>query len=153
MKPKAVTHQFVERFPNNLEKETLYISIDFATAAHLCCCGCGQKVVTPFSPTDWRMTFDGEAISLEPSIGNWNFACRSHYFLRRNKVVWAGDMSSESIEVGRARDRMVKAKQYGDELIVTTKAAQQKLQEIPLQVDEQPTTSKPIWAKFMSWFS
>ena len=37
-----------------------------------CCCGCGEEVVTPFSPAQWQMSFDGEAVSLHPSIGNWN---------------------------------------------------------------------------------
>jgi hypothetical protein len=43
--------------------------------------------VTPFTPTDWRMTFDGESVSLDPSVGNWNQKCRSHYVIRRNRVL------------------------------------------------------------------
>ena len=39
------------------------------------------------SPNDWSMTLDGE-ISLCPSIGNRSFECQSHYYIRRNKVVW-----------------------------------------------------------------
>ena len=30
----------------------------------------GQEVVTPFMPTEWRMTSDGETLSLWPSIRN-----------------------------------------------------------------------------------
>jgi hypothetical protein len=30
--------------------------VAFRTAAHCCCCGCGEEVVTPFTPTDWSMT-------------------------------------------------------------------------------------------------
>ena len=29
--------------------------------------------------------------TLDPSIGNWSFACRSHYFMRKGRVVWAGN--------------------------------------------------------------
>ena len=32
-----------------------------------------QEVVTPFTPTEWRMTFDGETLSRWPSIGNRNY--------------------------------------------------------------------------------
>ncbi len=66
----ALTHEFVEYIPEHLKDGTVYVSIPFATAAHKCCCGCGKEVVTPLTPTDWQLTFDGETISLEPSIGN-----------------------------------------------------------------------------------
>jgi hypothetical protein len=46
-----------------------------------CCCGCGHEVVTPFSPTDWKLTFDCVSVSLYPSIGNWSPPCRAHYFI------------------------------------------------------------------------
>lgn len=101
--------QFVERFPERLEPGELYLAMEFATAAHLCACGCGNKVLTPFSPTDWQMFFDGETVSLKPSIGNWSFHCRSHYWVRSGRVVWAGDMSQEAINAGRKRDIQMKA--------------------------------------------
>lgn len=154
MKPKALNHKFVEHFPETLQEATLYISVDFATAAHLCCCGCGQEVVTPFSPTDWKMIFDGKTVSLEPSIGNWSFSCRSHYFLRRNKVIWAGDMSFDKIEAGRTRDRMAKAKQYGEEISLSNKLTHQNPQEPTLQANlYQPPPSKSIWEKIKAWFN
>lgn len=58
------------------------------------------------------MTFDGETVSLSPSIGNWNFACRSHYFIRRGRVVEATSWTDEQIEGGRLQDRDVKASYY-----------------------------------------
>ncbi|MER8758086.1 DUF6527 family protein [Mesorhizobium sp. M0976] len=61
--------------------------MDYATSAHRCCSGCGEKVVTRFSPTDWKMTFDGEIISLHPSVGNWQLPCRSHYVIRAGRVI------------------------------------------------------------------
>jgi len=39
--------------------------IEYATAVHKCACGCGKEVVTPLSPTDWKLIFDGKALSLE----------------------------------------------------------------------------------------
>jgi hypothetical protein len=100
--------QFVEHFPEKLELGELYLAMEFATAVHLCACGCGNKVVTPFSPTDWQMIFDGETVSLKPSIGNWSFRCRSHYWLRSGRIVWAGDMSQAAINAGRKRDAQAK---------------------------------------------
>lgn len=84
----ALDHEFVHHIPEHLADGVLYVSVAFATALHRCCCGCGREVVTPLSPNDWRMTFDGESISLCPSIGNRNFECESHYYIRRSKIVW-----------------------------------------------------------------
>jgi hypothetical protein len=65
---------------------------------------CGNKVVTPLSPTDWQLTFDGDTISLHPSIGNWAFECQSHYWIIRNKVKWAPKWSKEEIAAGQQKD-------------------------------------------------
>jgi len=107
---KSLTPQFVESFPQKLEPGELYLSMAFATAAHFCACGCGNKVITPFSPTDWQMSFDGETVSLKPSIGNWTFKCRSHYWVRSGRIEWAGNMSQEAINAGRKRDAEAKAR-------------------------------------------
>lgn len=86
----------------------LYISQRYGTAAHRCCCGCGEEVITPLTPTDWAFQVDGNVVTLHPSIGNWSFTCRSHYWIRRSKVIWAGQMSQPQIERGRAIDRAAK---------------------------------------------
>lgn len=108
----TLTHQFVEHIPEKLEEGTIYVSIAFATAAHKCCCGCGSEVVTPLSPTDWKLIFDGQSVSLDPSIGNWNFPCRSHYWIKRNRVRWASRWSQEEVNVGRAHDALVKERYF-----------------------------------------
>jgi hypothetical protein len=109
VKRHSITHEFVDFVPDELEEGVVYVTVRYATAVHRCCCGCGNEVITPLSPTDWKLIFDGETISLDPSIGNWSFPCQSHYWLRRNKIVWAGPWSREQIEAGRARDRALKA--------------------------------------------
>ena len=109
----ALKHEFVEYLPETLDQGVLYVSVPFATAAHTCCCGCGREVVTPFSPTDWQMTFDGESISLKPSIGNWNFDCQSHYWVERNRIRWAPRWTRRQIDVGRARDAFAKTQPSG----------------------------------------
>ncbi|MEU3550841.1 DUF6527 family protein [Streptomyces longwoodensis] len=68
---------------------------------HLCCCGCGSKIVTPLSPTDWSLTFDGASISLSPSIGNWSYPCRSHYWIRSNTAQWAERWTPSQIQAAR----------------------------------------------------
>src|ERR1700739_3308968 len=116
-KVNTVTHEFVEFIPDTLEEGKLYISIAYATVAHKCCCGCGREVVTPLSPTDWKLIFDGKTISLDPSIGNWSFTCKSHYWIRNNRVRWAVQWSQEQIDGGRSRDRFAK-KTYHDDVEV-----------------------------------
>lgn len=110
----ALKHQFVDFIPEELSEDTVYVSIRFATASHLCCCGCRNKVVTPIQPTDWKLIFDGKTISLDPSIGNWNFPCRSHYWVRNNKVIWAEQWSRDKIETAKKSDRGEKQRYYLD---------------------------------------
>ena len=111
-----ITHKFVDLIPDELEPEVLYVSLDYATVTHLCFCGCGQEVVTPLSPTDWKLTFDGVSISLSPSIGNWSFPCRSHYWIRSGRILWAENLSDEEIAVGRELDKAKKDDFFGTEL-------------------------------------
>jgi len=105
-------HRFVQYIPDQLEPGVLYISMEYATAAHSCACGCGLQVITPFTPTDWKLTYDGETVSLWPSIGNWNFRCRSHYIIRQSLVILAEPWVNKEIESGRQRDRKRKKKYY-----------------------------------------
>jgi len=104
----SLKHEFVEFIPEELEHGTLYISIRFKTGTHLCSCGCGNIVVTPLSPTDWKLIFDGKTVSLHPSIGNWGFPCQSHYWIRNNRIEWAPKWSREQIERGRRHDVLAK---------------------------------------------
>jgi Family of unknown function (DUF6527) len=106
---ETIRHEFVEFIPDALEEGALYVSIPYTTAAHLCACGCGHEVVTPLSPTDWQLIFDGETVSLKPSIGNWSFPCQSHYWIERNHIRWAPRWSREQIDAGREHDRLAKA--------------------------------------------
>jgi Family of unknown function (DUF6527) len=105
-------HRFIKQLPDRLEGGVLYISMEYATSAHLCCCGCGEEVVTPFTPTDWKMIFDGETITLSPSIGNWNFACRSHYFIDHGRIIEATSWTDEKVEANRNKDKVTKADYY-----------------------------------------
>ena len=95
---------FVECAPARLEPGLLYISMNYHTVLHLCACGCGEEVVTPLDPGEWQLIFDGKTVSLYPSIGNYRFPCRSHYYIRRNKVIWViDDQRKESSEKPRGK--------------------------------------------------
>src|SRR5947208_573898 len=107
-----ITHKFVEFIPSDRQDGVVYVSIPYATAVHNCCCGCGNKVVTPLSPTGWKLTFDGETISLYPSIGNWNFPCQSHYWIIESKVKWARKWTKKEIERGRQQEARSKDGYY-----------------------------------------
>lgn len=109
---KTIHHKFVEFIPDHLEEGIIYITIEYRTAVHKCVCGCGNKVVTPISPTDWRLTYDGQTITLYPSIGNWNFDCKSHYFITKNNIEFVRKWSNKEIESGRKADYKKKKKYY-----------------------------------------
>lgn len=145
MKQQTVlTHKFVDFIPDDLKEGVIYVCVQYATLAHKCCCGCGKEVVTPLSPTDWKLIFDGKTITLDPSIGNWSFECQSHYWIRGNRVRWALKWSQEMIEAGRARDRFAKERYYGstDDLAgdAVAKGAQ------AMETSEEPNA----WQKFIN---
>ncbi|WP_411961259.1 DUF6527 family protein (plasmid) [Pseudomonas mandelii] len=105
MKLQKIQPVFVEFIPEKIEPGKLYISEKYETAIHKCCCGCGEEVVTPLSPAEWRLSKGPSGVSLSPSIGNWDYPCRSHYFIAENAIVWAGSMSDRQIQWVKARDQ------------------------------------------------
>lgn len=104
MRVSQIRPRFVDFIPDRLEEGVLYISERYRTCSHLCCCGCGEEVVTPLSPAEWVVRREGDTVSLWPSVGNWDYRCRSHYVIRHNKVLWAGQMTARQIEQIRKRD-------------------------------------------------
>lgn len=88
MRLNSLQPEFIESAPAELTEGILYISIRFRTSIHLCACGCGTKVVMPIRPGAWHMTYDGETVSMSPSVGNQDLPCRSHYWIDRNRIHW-----------------------------------------------------------------
>ncbi|MCP3385931.1 DUF6527 family protein [Bradyrhizobium sp. CCGUVB4N] len=105
-------HRFVDDMPERLDGGIIYVSMRYATVMHLCCCGCGREVVTPLAPAQWRLTFDGENVSLHPSIGSWNLHCRSHYVIRGGEVIEAPQWSDEEVARGQARDKRARTAHF-----------------------------------------
>ncbi len=93
--------QRVQYMPRELAPGVLYLSEEFGTAAHLCACGCGSKIRTPLGPTEWVVRETSEGPTLDPSVGNWQQACKSHYWINRGEVLWAASWTPEEVAAGR----------------------------------------------------
>lgn len=105
LKISVVKPEFHDIIPDQLAEGVLYISERYHTAIHKCCCGCGNEVVTPLTPADWSLRKSRDTVTLYPSVGNWAFACQSHYWIRANHVVWARAFSKAQIARVRMRDK------------------------------------------------
>lgn len=116
MRYDHLDHRFVLEFPEQLDPGILYVSMEYGSVTHSCCCGCGQEIVTPLAPTDWKITYDGETISLHPSVGSWTLPCRSHYVIRHNRVIEAPPWSERQVAAERERDRRAKARHFEPEV-------------------------------------
>ena len=93
MRFEELKPEFVYYMPEVLQEGILYISEEFKTSIHLCACGeCKMKTVLPFYSEvldmGWHYTKENENITFRPSIGNWQFPCRSHYYITGNKIEW-----------------------------------------------------------------
>jgi hypothetical protein len=99
-----LSHAYVEFIPKELDDGVLYISNRFKTASHRCCCGCGQKVVTPLNPAKWRLVDHGSTISLYPSIGLGTLPCRSHYWILQSRIDWYPNMTAAQTRLAQLSD-------------------------------------------------
>jgi hypothetical protein len=134
-----LAHRYVEFIPKEIEEGILYISDRFRTASHLCCCGCGQKVVTPLNPAKWRLTDHGTTVSLAPSIGLGTLPCRSHYWIRRSRVDWY-----EPMTVGQTA-RAQRADHYASQIYAGEIVPPASPPKSP------PETAPSRWRTFLSW--
>lgn len=94
MKIRKYRIEFVDSIPKKIEQGKLYICINCNVIVHKCACGCGEKTVTPLHKNNgWIMKYDGQSITLRPSIGNFNINCKSHYFITENRVEWLNSIN------------------------------------------------------------
>ncbi len=117
MKTKKFDLKRVEYMPNELENGILYVAEEFGAAAHLCACGCGEKIRTPLGPTEWRLEVSRQGPSLTPSIGNWQKPCRSHYWIRHGIVAWASEWTEKQVLAGRSAEEERRRAYYEDKEI------------------------------------
>lgn len=140
MKISTVTPVFLEAIPDRLEEGILYICERYRTAAHKCCCGCGEEVITPLTAADWSVHKEGNTVSLIPSIGNWSFECKSHYWINRNQVMWAKTMSQNQIKKIKAQDKSDKAAHIA------------AINEQKAQQASQPSLIAKLWLSLTRWW-
>lgn len=112
MKTERVRLEEVEHMPSLLQPGILYASQRYRTAAHLCACGCGEKVRTQLEPLGWRLTKGRAGPTLNPSIGNWQKPCRSHYYIRNGRVLWMEDWTDEEVLQGRRAEERRRDAQF-----------------------------------------
>ncbi len=86
--------ELVPTKPKEMKEGVLYVMPHYHLVVHRCMCGCGEEVITAIddnggkTPGYWGWSENGGTVSLHPSVGNFQFKCRSHYFLKNGKVQW-----------------------------------------------------------------
>lgn len=134
----------VESFPRPLDAGVLYVSERFSAAAHACACGCGREVITPLSPVQWQLIRSRRGASLRPSIGNWNFPCRSHYWITDGRVEWDADMSDQAVKAGRAFNARLRERYFEEE----------NKRELPTVAERPAASHQPkrgLWGRLLDW--
>lgn len=144
MKQTSIIPKYVENTPETLNEGVLYICERYHIAAHKCCCGCDQEVITPLSRADWLMHKENDLVTLFPSIGNWSFRCQSHYWIKKNKVIWSFAMTKKEIEHVRARDKADK-----EAYITSINSSKQKTQKLPTENIAAPGFANKIMVKLL----
>lgn len=140
-----ITPLVVELAPKELRRGILYVSYKYKLALHLCCCGCGEKVVTPLSPAEWQLRLTNGIATLHPSIGNWSMKCKAHYLIRNNKVIWAGDMSNRQIAAVLRRDKAAIDAMY------LANKQQRQIMGVSGKPASQPPTVAQLLVKVWNW--
>lgn len=72
---------FVEYMPEEMEQGKVYISDEYQVSIHLCLCGCGEETIMSLMANQWSYTNTEKGVSFTPSVGNYQFACKSHYII------------------------------------------------------------------------
>lgn len=145
MRLDSITPELVELAPRVLQPGRLYVSQKYKVAVHLCCCGCGEKVVTPFSAAEWQIKLTGGRATLHPSIGNWSMTCQSHYWIRNNRVIWSGALTKSRIKAVFERDQR--------DLKTLHRAAAARQNPSPSQVNLAQATprTQTLASKLLGW--
>lgn len=110
----------VQYIPKQLSRGILYVSERYSVAAHLCACGCGNKVITPLGPAEWSFSEEDGLPSLWPSIGNWQLPCRSHYVIGYGRIDWAGAWTDAQILAGRRAEEKRRQAYYAEKFQLDT---------------------------------
>jgi hypothetical protein len=145
MRLESIEPVFVEFVPEKLDPGKLYISLEYNTASHLCACGCGFEVVTILGPADSALTESKRGVSISTSIGNSNFPCKSHYWIKDNQILWAPKMTPRLTALSRAKDRAAKTRLYGETSGVKSPTSPGKVAPAPAR----PKKREPWWRRLI----
>lgn len=103
-------HAVVTDPPDATKARVLFVVGDEATpwcAILACPCGCGETIRLSLVERDrprWTLTIDNaDRPTLSPSIHRV-VGCRSHFFLRAGRIVWADRQASSRRHHVRSRD-------------------------------------------------
>lgn len=111
----SVTPEFVEYIPSDGEDllpGVVYISMPHGTVVHRCPCGCGQLSEFTLDPIRFRIEYDGNSVTFFPSIGNSNLECRSHYWIRENRIEWCPPMDAWTTKRAQRRELSAALKEH-----------------------------------------
>lgn len=116
---------FVNSIPRGdaIQDGHLYISLKYNMTSHRCASGCGQLVPLPLSPSDWSLIYNGDSVSLSPSIGNGILDCHSHYFIQNSQIVWASDISTTQAQQQQISDAELSRRQMAIRIENTKKGS------------------------------
>lgn len=72
--------------------------------------------------------------------------CKSHYLIRNNKVIWAGEMSNRQIAAVHRRDKAA------IDAMHLANRQQRQTMDVPKKPPSQPLTVAQLLAKVWNWF-
>lgn len=122
---QRLTPIFVKAIPDleNLKQGNLYISMKYGVVVNYCPCGCGDLSEFTLAPERWWLAYNGETVSLFPSIGNSRLKCRSHYWIESNRVRWCNPMSAAEAAAAQEREEYVRNQKYCEKVTLRTRIA------------------------------
>lgn len=90
MRITEIKPEYVDNVPalSGMKEGVLYINKNDKWTLHLCPCGCGKPVMLPIGDYAWTLTERDKGVTMRPSVGNFDFPCKSHYYITVNKIEW-----------------------------------------------------------------
>ncbi len=104
---KAITPKFVEFIPTegtDLIPGFVYISMKHGMVVYRCPCGCGGLSEFMLDPIRFRIEYDGSTVTFYPSIGISYLECRSHYWIRNNRIEWCAPLEDWESQGAQRRE-------------------------------------------------
>ena len=94
IRKESVTPKYVEFMTNvnDMKDNIIYISLKYGVTGHRCLCGCGLLTILPLNQKEdseeirnhgWGMTDNDGKLTFTPSVGNYQYPCKSHYIITK----------------------------------------------------------------------